>query len=161
MTGKIKSSENRHITTAKNMNGARMTETKTEDVTILDTQDPGAGNIAESQISEEASDNQIPDKTSESLGSNLQTTNSDDTPAIDAALVKKACDEIEKKFSKHLESGIKEVGTYLIETFFDGDYNRAKAKNKTEGENFIVYQCHITSLSRRLETLCHDKSIDI
>jgi len=117
MAGKIKPSENRHLTTAKNKNGARMT------------------NIDESQISEETSGNQIPHKTPKSPESTLQTTNSDDTPAIDAALVKKACDEIEKKFSKHLESGIKEVGAYLIETFFDGDYNRAKAKNKTDASS--------------------------
>jgi hypothetical protein len=129
MAGKIKPSENRHLTTAKNKNGARMTETKTEDMTTSDKQTPGSENIAESQISEEASDNQITDKTSESLGSDLQTTNSD------VELAKEACDVIEKKLSKHLESGIKEVGAYLIETFFDGDYNRAKAKEKAEASS--------------------------
>jgi hypothetical protein len=54
---------------------------------------------------------------------------------VDAELVTEACETITKIFSTHLEDAVKETGEYLIETFFDNDFEKAKKKENIENSS--------------------------
>lgn len=54
---------------------------------------------------------------------------------VDTALVAEACNKITKIFSTRLEDAVKETGEYLIETFFDNDFEKAKKKDNIENSS--------------------------
>jgi hypothetical protein len=54
---------------------------------------------------------------------------------VDTALVNEACDKITNIFSKHVEEAVKETGEYLINEFFDGDYEKASKKDKIKNSS--------------------------
>lgn len=54
---------------------------------------------------------------------------------VDAQLVHEACEKITNIFSKHVEGAVKETGDYLVKEFFDGDYEKARNKDKIKNSS--------------------------
>lgn len=102
-------------------------DTKKEPAEIIDntTEEAEESQTDSTENPEETPDPNLP------VNTQTETAAADQEQAdVDEELVQEACDKITSIFSTHIETAIKEVGDYLIQRFFEGDHEKARAKNK-------------------------------